>query len=38
MLKPLLRRLGAILLTFDLQLIISHVESTENPTDHDSRA
>ena len=38
MLKPLLCRLGAILLSFDLYLIISHVESTDNPTDHDSRA
>ena len=38
MLKPLLCRLGAVLITFDLYLVVSHVESTENPTDHDSRA
>ena len=38
LLKPLLGRLAAALLAWDLQLIVSHVESTENPTDHDSRA
>lgn len=38
MLKPLLSRLAALLMAFDLYLVISHVESTENPTDHDSRA
>ena len=37
-LKPLLRRLSALLMCFNLQLIIVHVESTENPTDADSRA
>lgn len=38
MLKPLLARLATLLLAFDLYLIVSHVESSENPTDHDSRA
>ena len=37
MLKPLLQRLGALLLAFDLYLLIGHVESLDNPTDHDSR-
>lgn len=38
MLKPLLARLAAILMAHDIYLVISHVESTENPTDHASRA
>lgn len=37
MLKPLLRRLSAVLLAFDVYLIVSHVESSENPTDAASR-
>ena len=37
MLKPLLRRLAALLLTFNVYLVVAHVESTENPTDHASR-
>ena len=38
MLKPLLRRLAAVLLAFDLYLVVSHVESSENPTDAASRS
>lgn len=38
MLKPLLRRLAAVLMAFDLHLVICHVESSENPTDAASRA
>lgn len=38
MLRPLLQRLAAWLLTFNIYLIISHVESIENPTDAASRA
>ena len=38
LLKPLLSRLAAALLAWDIQLIVSHVESSENPTDHDSRS
>ena len=38
MLKPLLPRLAATLLAWDLYLVVTHVESTENPTDHASRA
>ena len=37
MLKPLLERLTALLLDFDIYLIVSHVESSENPTDEASR-
>ena len=37
MLKPLLGRLAALLMTFDLFLLVGHVESLDNPTDHDSR-
>ena len=37
MLKPLLQRLSALLLAFDLYLLVGHVESLDNPTDHDSR-
>ena len=37
-LKPLLRRLSALLMCFNLQLIVVHVESTDNPTDAASRA
>lgn len=37
MLKPLLARLTALLLAFDIFLVLSHVESSENPTDHASR-
>ena len=37
MLKPLLRRLSALLLTFNIYLVVAHVESTENSTDHASR-
>ena len=37
MLSPLVRRLSALLLAFGLQLVITHVESTENPTDEASR-
>ena len=33
-----LRQLNAILLAFGLQLIVAHVESTANPTDHASRS
>lgn len=38
MLRPLLRRLTAALLVYGLYLIMGHVESTENPCDHDSRS
>eukprot|EP00438_Fugacium_kawagutii_P036840 Skav204450 [mRNA] locus=scaffold1298:250701:254168:+ [translate_table: standard] len=38
MLRPLLRRLAASLLAFDLYLVLGHVESSENPTDDASRA
>jgi len=38
MLKPLLARLAVALLAWDLQLIVTHVESSENPTDNDSRS
>ena len=38
LLKPLLRRLTALLLAWDLYLLVLHVESSENPTDGDSRA
>jgi hypothetical protein len=38
MLKPLLSRLATALLAWDLYLIVSHVESLDNPTDSDSRA
>ena len=37
-LKPLLRRLSALLLSYGLYLVVAHVESTENPTDGASRA
>ncbi len=37
MLRHLLRRLSCWLLAFQLQLVIMHVESTENPTDEQSR-
>ena len=37
MLQPLLQRLAATLLAMDIYLVICHVESTDNPTDHDSR-
>ena len=38
LLQPLMRRLAAWLLTFNIYLVLAHVESTENPTDEDSRA
>ena len=38
MLKPLLQRLSALLLAFDLYLLVAHVESSENPTDNASRS
>lgn len=38
MLRPLVQRLAAQLLCFNVYLIVSHVESIENPTDADSRA
>ena len=38
LLKPLLRRLTALLLAWDLYLVVTHVESAENPTDDASRA
>ena len=38
MLKPLLRRLAAVLMAFELYLVVSHVESSENPTDAASRS
>ena len=38
MLKPLLKRLAAVLMAFDLYLVVSHVESSENPTDAASRS
>lgn len=38
MLRPLVQRLGSWLLAFNIYLIVSHVESIENPTDADSRA
>ena len=38
MLQPLLRRLAALLMAHDIYLVITHVESTENPTDADSRS
>ena len=31
------RQINAILLMFNLQLLVAHVESTKNPTDHASR-
>ena len=37
LLKPLLARLAVLLLAWDLQLLVGHVESTDNPTDHASR-
>lgn len=37
-LKPLLRRLSALVLSYGLYLVVAHVESSENPTDGDSRA
>ena len=37
MLKPLLARLAVYLLAMDIQLVVSHVESAENPTDDASR-
>ena len=37
MLKPLLGRLAAVLLTFHVYLVMAHVESTENPTDYANR-
>ena len=38
MLKPLLCRLAVALLAWDLYLVVSHVESLDNPTDDASRA
>lgn len=38
MLKPLLRRLSALVLSYGLYVVVIHVESTENPTDGASRA
>ena len=38
MLQPLLARLSSTLLAWDIHLIITHVESSENPTDDASRA
>ena len=38
MLRPLMQRLSATLLACNLHLVVAHVESTENPTDHDSRS
>jgi len=38
MLKPLVSQLAALLLACGIYLVVSHVESTENPTDHDSRS
>ena len=38
LLQPLLRRLTAWVLSFGILLVLAHVESTENPTDADSRA
>ena len=38
MLKPLLKRLAAVLMAFDLYLVVSHVESSENHTDAASRS
>lgn len=38
MLRPLLARLAVLLMAFDLYLVVCHVESTDNPTDHASRA
>ena len=37
MLRPVLARLAASLLAFDLYLIVAHVASLDNPTDEDSR-
>lgn len=37
-LSRLLRQLNAYLLAYDMFLILGHVESTENPTDHASRS
>ena len=36
-LNRVLRHLSALLLSFRLQLVVAHVESTENPSDADSR-
>ena len=36
-LQRVMKRLAAILLAHGLFLIVAHVESTENPTDHSSR-
>ena len=38
MLRPLLQRLAAHLLLFDLYLVVAHVGSLDNPTDDASRA
>jgi len=38
LLKPLLRRLSALVLSYGLYVVVIHVESTENPTDGASRA
>lgn len=38
LLQPLLQRLSALVLSYGLYLVVVHVESTENPTDGDSRA
>ena len=38
MLQPLLRRLAAMVMAFDLYVYTGHVESTENPTDEASRS
>ena len=37
LMKPLMGRLSALLLTMGIYLIVSHVESSENPTDDASR-
>ena len=37
MFKPLLSRLAILLLAMGIQLVVCHVESSDNPTDDDSR-
>ena len=37
MMRPILARLAAVLLAYDLYLLCGHVESLDNPTDEDSR-
>ena len=38
MLRPLISRLAGLLLAWGIFLVVTHVESSENPTDHASRS